>query len=158
MEEISAEDFTQLEKRYRTTAIIYLAQFFTAILLIVVSRFTNSDSENLISQNTSTTLWIAVVFIAVATFVLRRVLFRRERLRDAKLLKGFSGVFGTLQTNSIILGTLAETIAGIGFIITMLGGDSGAMLRAGFVALIIFLLNLPRKSVWQKIAANLEKV
>ena len=158
MEEILAENLTRLEKRYRTTAIIYMAQFFTAILLIVASRLVSPDTENSLGQNTLTTLWIAVIFIAVATFVLRRVLFRWERLRDVKLLKGFSGVFGTLQINSIFLGSLAEIIAVIGFIIAMFGGDSGDMLRAGFVSLIIFLLNLPRKSVWQKIAANLEKV
>jgi hypothetical protein len=158
MEEILAENLTLLEKRYRTTAIIYMAQFFFAISLIVVSRFITSDPENFISQSTSRILWIVVIFVTIAIFVLRRKLFRWERLRDVKLLKGISGVFNTLQINSIVLGILAGTIAVIGFIITMLGGGSGDMLRAGFVSLIIFLLNLPRQSVWRKIAANLEKV
>jgi Flp pilus assembly protein TadB len=104
------------------------------------------------------TLWIAVVFIAVGTFVLRRMLNQWERLKNIKLSKGISGLLTTLQTNAIVLGAVAETIAVIGFLIAVLGGIKSDMFRAGAVALIVFLINFPRKSVWKKIVANLESV
>ncbi len=158
MQEISGENSTLLEKLYRTTAILYLALLFSTILLIAVSRLFNSETKESFSPNTATTLWVVVIFVAVASFVLRRVLYRWERLRDVRLLRGFTGVCRTLQVNSIILAVMAETISVIGFIITAAGGEKADMLRAGLVSLIIFIINLPRKSVWKKIASSLEKV
>lgn len=157
MDEILTKNLSELEKRYRTTAIIYFAQIFTTVILIFASLFV-ADSEYTVSANSLTALWIAVIFIAIGAFVLRRILSNWERLRNIKLLKGVSGLLAALQTNSIILGALAETIAVIGFIITVLSGYKADALRAGTVALIVFLMNFPRKSVWQKIVVNLEKV
>ncbi|MCA1639645.1 MAG: hypothetical protein LC768_15165, partial [Acidobacteria bacterium] len=114
--------------------------------------------ESAINSKSLIPLWIAVLFIGVGTFLLRRILFKWERLKDITLLKGFSGLLATLQTNSIILGSLAEAIAIIGFIIAVLNGSGADMLRTVAVALIVFFINFPRKSVWEKIAANMEKV
>ncbi len=158
MQEISTENFSQLDNRYKTTAIIYLAQIFSTVILIVVALFFVEKSTGALDAISLTALWTAVVFIAVAAFVLRRVFSRWERLKDIKLLKGTSGVFSALQSNAIILGALAETITIIGFIITVLNGEKYDALRAGAVALIVFFINFPRKSVWEKIVANLEKV
>lgn len=103
-------------------------------------------------------LWIGALFIAMGTFVLRRTLYRWDRLKDIAILKGITGVLDSLKINSIILGAMAELIAVIGFVISFLGGNPYEMLRAGAIALVVFLINFPRKSVWQKIAANLENV
>ena len=158
MDEISAENLAELEKRYRMTAIIVFAQITTAIILIIFGWFYAAGSENAVSSGSLMTLWIAVIFIAVGTFVLRRMLNRWQRLKNIALSKGFSGLLAALQTNAIILGALAEVIAIIGFLIATLGGVKFDMFRAGAIALIVFLINFPRQSVWKKIAANLEKV
>jgi hypothetical protein len=60
------------------------------------------------------------------------------KIKRSELLKGESGLLGKLQTNSIILGSMAEAVAVIGFIIIQLGGVQADMLRAGFVSLIVF--------------------
>ncbi|MCA1624330.1 MAG: hypothetical protein LC778_11140 [Acidobacteria bacterium] len=158
MEEISAENKSELEKRYRITTLIVAGQMTTTLVLAIVGWIYAGNSESAINSKSLIPLWIAVLFIGVGTFLLRRILFKWERLKDITLLKGFSGLFATLQTNSIILGSLAEAIAIIGFIIAVLNGSGADMLRTVAVALIVFFINFPRKSVWEKIAANMEKV
>lgn len=158
MEEISPENLAELEKRYRTTAIIVSAQIFFAIVLIITAQFFTFDPNPSISQQTLTTLWIAIIFIAIGAFVLRRMFFRWDRLKDVTLLKGISGLLKTLQLTAIILGCLAETIAVAGFVITVLSGEKFEMLRAGITAIIVFLINFPRKSVWRKIVEGMEKI
>ena len=158
MNEISAENRAELEKRYRTTAIVVAAQILTTIFLIVFGWFYAGSSENDVTSSSLMTLWIAVLFIALGTFVLRRVLNNWDRLKTTALLKGIPGVLSALQINAIILGSMAEVIAVLGFLIATLGGVSADIFRAGVVALIVFLINFPRKAVWMKIVANLEKV
>lgn len=158
IKEITNEKQVKLESRYRTTAIIVFSQMFSTLVLIFLFWFVVEKTENSVSQQTLTTLWVGAIFVAVGTFVLRRMFFRWDRLKDIVLLKGVSGLLRTLQTNAIILAALAEAIAIIGMVIAFLSGEPFDMLRAGFVALIVFLINFPRKSVWEKIAAKMREV
>lgn len=158
MNKITAENLAEIEKRYRLTAIIVLTQITTTIILIVVGWFYAASSENAVSNDSLTALWVAVVFIAVSTFFLRRTLNRWERLKNVALTKDISGVVAALQTNSIIVGALAEIIAVVGFLIAVLGGVKFDVFRAGAIALLVFLINFPRKAVWKKIVIKLENV
>lgn len=103
MKEISAAILAEIEKRYRLTAIIVLTQITTTIILIVVGWFYAANSENAASHNSLMTLWTAIIFVAVGTFLLRRTLNRWNRLKNVALLKGVSGVLTTLQTNSLLI-------------------------------------------------------
>jgi len=98
------------------------------------------------------------MFIAVGSFILRRMFFNWERLKNIALLKGISGLFGTLQRNSILLGAFGVIVAVLGFAISTFSGNSSDMLRAGAIALVVFLINFPRKKVWKTIVSNLGKV
>jgi hypothetical protein len=158
MSEISADNRAQLEKKYRTTAIIVLAQIAVTLVLIALAWFAVSASALELPPQSLTTLWVAVVFIAIGSFMLRRLFFNWERLKTISILKGVSGLLNSLQLSSIILGALAEIIAVLGFLIANFSGNSSDMLRAGAIALVIFLVNFPRKGLWKNIVANLEKV
>ncbi len=158
MNEISPENQSEFEKRYRATVFIFIAQIFFTFVLIAAALFLASKIEVSDPAQNLSTLWVAVVFIAIGGFVLRRVFFNWERLKNIKLLKGSPGLLKSLQTSTIILGGIAELITVIGVIITILTGNNFDMLRAGTVALIVFLINFPRKSVWNKIITNLENV
>jgi hypothetical protein len=156
--DISPETGIQLQKRYRTAAFVVLAQIIFTLLLIPVAWFMAVNVENAISPKSVNTLWVAILFIALGTFVLRRMLFRWDRLRDVVLLKGIDGVLATLQTNAIILGAMAEIIAILGFLIAAMGGMKFDMFRAAVVALVVFLINFPRRGIWEKVVSSLEKV
>ncbi len=158
MNEISSENLTELEKRYRTTFFIVLIQIFVVLLLVAVSWFGVFKVGTNLSDQDFSTLWVAVLFIAIGTFILRRMFFSWERLKNITLLKGVSGLLRTLQRNSVILGIFALIVAIIGFLISSFSGNTSDMFRAGVIALVVFLINFPRKKVWKTIVSNLEKV
>lgn len=158
MNDIPAETQTLLQKRYRTAAFIVFVQIVFSLLLIPAAWFLAINTENAIAGQSLAALWIGILFIALATFVIRRMLFRWDRLRDIYLLKGMNGLLAALQTNALILGAMAEIIAILGFLIAALGGIKWDMFRAGVVALVVFLINFPRRSVWEKVAGSLEKI
>ena len=158
MSELSPEIQIELEKRYRTAAFVFIAQIATTLILIVIAWFLAQTSENDATSQSLFTLWLVILFIAVSSFILRRALFNWGRLTNIAVLKGIPGLLQTLQNNAILLGSLGELIAIIGFLVTILSGDKWEMFRAGAVALIVFLANFPRKTTWRKIVANQEKI
>jgi uncharacterized membrane protein (DUF485 family) len=147
-----------LEKRYRTAAVVVIAQIVMTLALLGVAWFLITFSSNEVSDNALTALWMFVLLVAIGTFVLRRMLFSWERLKNLTLLKGVPALLNSLQTNTILLSSLGEIVAILGFLIAVLSGNKIEMLRAGAVALIIFLMNFPRKSAWKKILAAAEKL
>lgn len=158
MSEISAGNRVELEKRYRAAVFVIIFQIFTVVALIVAAWFVAQYFDNSITSQSIMTLWAAVLFIAVGAFVLRRMIFSWERLKNTTLLKGIKGLIQSLQINTIILGVMAEIVAILGFLITTLSGNKWEMFRAGIVSLVVFLTIFPRKSAWEKIVANLEKL
>jgi len=158
MEEISAENLAKLEKRYKQTLFIVSAQIFSAFIFVFLAWFLTRNQENAAPEKSFLTLWLVILFVSALTFVLRRQLFGWERLKNATLLKGVSGLIGTMQTNTIILNLFAEIVLIIGFIIALLNVNFFDMLRAAGIALIVFALNFPRLSIWKKIVSSLENV
>lgn len=158
MTEISAANQSELNKRYKTALKIYLGQIITAVILVLIGWFVAANVENAITSEGLFSLRLGVLFIAIVTFILRRMLLRWDRLKNIYLLKGMPGLLSSLATNAIILGTLAEIVAVLGFLIATLGGVKTDMLTFGAIALILFFINFPRKGIWEKVVSNLEKV
>lgn len=149
----------ELKSRYRATVIIIAAQISTIIALTAAAWFDVFTFESAASPSTITALWVAVIFIAVGSFALRRAFFNWEKLTETALLKGKSGLIIKLQSNAVILSALAEIIAVLGFVMTVFsGGDKSQMLRAAAIALIVCLINFPRPGVWEKIVGRLENL
>nr|HQU86506.1 hypothetical protein [Pyrinomonadaceae bacterium] len=152
MTEISAEINNEMEKRYRTAAFLIFAQIATLFVFVALAfLLVKPENGSQISDKTRMTLWVAALFFAVGTFIIRRMLYRWERLRDTALLKGISGLLKTLLYNSILLAAMAEIVAVIGLIISILTSNSFEMLRAAAISLVVFIINFPRKSIWKKI-------
>ena len=159
MNSVKNEDDGKVGRKYKTTAIVVLSQIFFSLVLTVVAVFmvrgrngTETDDSNLMA------LWVLIIFIAVGALVIRRLFNSWERLKNTKLLKGADGLLQTLQTNAILLGAISEFIAILGFIITIMSGSVSDMIRAEVVALITFLINFPRRSVWNRIVESLGSV
>ena len=158
MKEISPENQALLDKRYTSTMIIVFAQIATTVALTVVAWISLPKIDLPIPQESVSTLWVAVLFIAIGSFLLRRLFVGWDRLKNVTLLSGVKGLLVKLQTNTIILGALAEMVAIIGFVISIVTGSAADMFRAAAIALVVFLVNFPRKAVWRTIVASLEDI
>jgi hypothetical protein len=158
MNETSPTNAQLLEKRYRTSVIAVSVQILIMLVLTVVAWFVITYSNNDISEQANMALWATILLVAAGSFVLRRMLFSWERLKSVALLKGIPALLDNLQANTILLGALGEVVAIMGFLVATLSGNKFEMLRAGAISLVVFLMNFPRKSVWQKILAGAETV
>ena len=148
----------ELSAKYRGTTIIIGIQIATILALAAAAWFDIFHFEPSISASTVTILWVAIIFIAVGSFLLRRTFFNWEKFADTALLKGKTGVINQLRANALILASFAEAIAVLGFLIAALTGDSYQMLRAAAIAIIVCLINFPRRGIWAKIIESLEKL
>jgi len=157
MEEISAENLAELEKRYKAAVFIISAQIFSSLVLLVAGWFMIKDRDA-VSEDSFLTLWLVILFISAGTFVVRRRLFNWESLKNASVLKGTRGLIRLLQTNTIVLNLFVEIVIVIGFVTALMSGNFLDLLRVAGIALILFAINFPRLSVWKKIVSNLETV
>ena len=158
MIENTGENSLELEKTYRTTAIVVIIQIVVVLTLVFVAWCGIFKVETNPANTDFTTIWVAVLFIAIGSFVLRRTFFNWERLKNIAVLKGVPGILKTLQRNSVLLGMMAFSVGAIGFVIAILSGNSFDMVRAAVISLVVFLINFPRKKVWKTIISNIDKV
>lgn len=158
MEEISSENLGELKERYRTTVFIVFALIFASIFLILAAWMMTMNRTVPASEDSFLTLWLVILFLAAGTFLLRRRLFNWETLKNAALLKGVSGLLKKLQFNVIFLNSIAVAVVILGFVISYLSGEFMDVIRTALVALIVFFINFPRRSVWEKIIRHLERV
>jgi len=152
----TVQDDGSVGQKYGTTAIVFLSQIvFSIVLTVVAAVMVRGRSETESVNANITAIWVLIIFIAVGALLARRFFSSWERLKNTKLLRGQDGLLQTLQTNAILLGTISEFVAILGFVITIMSGSAYDMIRAEAVALITFLINFPRKSVWSRIVESL---
>lgn len=147
-----------LASRYRTTVFIIAGQIILTVISFAAVWLLAPKPATAVTRQTLTTLWAAVIFLAVGALVLRRMFFRWDRLKDITILRGMSGLLRKLQVNAIILASFAAVLSFVGCAIFFLTGEIVDMARAGTVALIVYFINFPRRAMWEKIVAVMEKV
>ncbi len=157
MENFNGENSAKLENNYRASLLIVLFQIVFTIILIVISWIIVQNYDGGVSARIVLPLWILIIFIAAGSLILRGILFRPTRLKDVFVKSGVEGLFRTLKTNTIFLGSIAEIISVVGFVIAVMSGLKYEMFRAGAVAFMLFLINFPRKSAWKKISVQIQK-
>lgn len=153
MSEINEKVANDLEKVYQTTSIIVSIQIFSTIILIIFGWFFAAITDISVSERAISLMWGTIILLVVVSFILRRVLFSMERLKQNAQSKK---LFIALQNNTVFLGLIGVIIAIIGFLVATLSGNKFEILRAGVVSLVVFLFNFPRKIFWQKIVFYLE--
>lgn len=154
MNQLSEQKQIELDSRFNRTMLVYWSQVAVTVVLTVVAWFAAGQAAADAPQTLPTVLWIVLLVIAIGAFLMRRVMFNGQVLRDTATLKGASGIIKNLQFKTILFAALGETIAVIGFVISLLTGDKYDMLRAAGVALIVFFISFPRKKGWRVLAQS----
>ena len=102
-------------------------------------------------------IWIAILIFGLGAFVFRRTRFSAMRLQDVAALQGVTGLLATLHGTTVLVAYLGGAIALMGFIVTILTGEPGNMLRAGGVAVIVLLYDYPVRSAWKRVVHGIEQ-
>lgn len=175
MKELPKQIQNDVDHWYRRTISILATQFLVVIILVGAAWFlagkfypfgeptgdASFSIENLTNPNSgnivATTLWITILAVALSSFLLRRLIFSSDALRDTMTIEGAHGLLKSLQTKSIAVAFLGVIIAILGFIVTLISGNFTDMLRAAIIsAIVIFVvfINFPRKNAWQRLLAH----
>jgi hypothetical protein len=156
MAEDAAETERQLDKIYKQTVVIVSAEIVSVVVLLVLS-FMVPARFKAAARLDSTALMILIIFIAAASFVVRRLFNRWERYKTAMLLGGPPKLIRTLRNNAVVFTGFGLLIGLVGFIASFFGGNTLDMIRAAGVAVILFAVNFPRRVVWARIVWSLHE-
>ena len=146
----------ELNAKYRTAVWIETAVFFITLLLVLAAWLLPPNRSVYVGSDLMP-IWVLVLFMAAASFVVRRMFIRWDRLRDQKLLYGTSGLLKFMVRNTLILSLFALAISIAGFVSSMLSGDRFDSLRSAAVAVIVLALNFPRRKIWKRIVEDLSE-
>lgn len=136
---------------YRSASLIIVAIAFSIALYVVVGYALIGDS---IRDGASITLrnqmYAVALFLALGAIVLRRLQLGPTRLEAVAAARGPEGVARHILNWTIICSAIGEVIGVVGLILTVIMGDSDHVLRLGAVALLVVLINYPRRNAWQR--------
>lgn len=172
MKQLDQQNTDLLNRHYRAASATVLAFLAATIVLTIIAALiagkvqpfgavtgeASFSVDNLTNPNnaggaTATTfLWITILALAVAAFLLRRAIFAAQTLRDAATLHGVGGLLASLQNKTVLIASFGLIAAILGFVIALMSGSWFDMLRAAAIAAIVLFVSFPRKVVWQRLA------
>lgn len=141
----------EVARRHKAAATTVIALFITTILLSVLAfvarPYLEEKPPNL---PLDFGVRIVVLMLGLGAIVWRRNKFSAMRLQDITGLAGVSGLIRTLEKTTIQLAILAEAIATIGFVTTIVTGNELYTYWSGAIAAVVLVYCYPTKSSWLK--------
>lgn len=142
---------SELAQRHRATAQTVLALLIGTVLLCVLAFV----SQKFLTEQPNRTLNMAALFtiliLGLGAIAFRRTKFAAMRLQDIGALKGASGLLITLQRTTLQVALIGALAAVVGFVTTLLTGDSSYTYRAGLIAVAVLLYSYPIRSSWERV-------
>jgi hypothetical protein len=147
----SPEAQAEVARRHKAAATTVIALFVSTILLsilaFVAGPYLEEKPPNL---PLDFGVRIAVLMLGLGAIVWRRNKFSAMRLQDIAGLAGVSGLVRTLEKTTIQIAILAEAIATIGFVTTIVTGNQLYTYWSGAIAAVVLIYCYPTKSSWLK--------
>jgi hypothetical protein len=147
----SPEAQAELARRHKAAATT-VAGFFIATVLLSVVAFV--ARPYLIEKPPNPPLDIAVriivLVLGLGAIAWRRNKFSAMRLQDIAGLEGVQGLVKTLEKTTIQIALLAEAVATIGFVTTLVTGNELYTYWSGAIAAVVLVYCFPTKSSWLK--------
>src|SRR5918911_855161 len=151
----SIED--ELVRRHRRASITVVVLLVLTLALVGFAFFAGESIHRPADRTFAVVLWIAIPVFAIGAIVFRRNRFNAMRLQDVAALQGINGLLATLYGTTVQIAYIGGAIALMGFIVTILTGDYGNMVRAGGVAAIVLIYCYPSLSAWKRVVHGIEQ-
>jgi hypothetical protein len=151
----SIED--ELTRRHRRASTTVIALLVLTLALVGIAYVAGKWIYRPGDPSLAMALWIAILVFGLGAFAFRRTRFSAMRLQDIAALQGVTGLLATLYGTTVQVAYLGGAIALMGFIVTILTGDPGNMLRAAGVAVIVLIYDYPIRSAWKRVVHGIEQ-
>jgi hypothetical protein len=140
---------TRVAAAYRVAMSIALWLTAGIVLYIVIGLMILGSRSTVPRDQLLIPFYGAAAMCALGALVLRRIQMQGSRLESVAVRRGIAGLLGHLVTTTIISGALAEVVAVLGLLLSLLTSDLTHVLRLGVVALAVSVYNFPRLRAWQ---------
>lgn len=155
---ISPQNLALTNSRHRAAMLMVGVQALLVVILSAAALISAGGPRAAGDEQTITVLWIGVLFLAVSSLLLRRLLSGWERLADVIILFGVSGLLARLLRDVLITCGFGTLAAFCGFAVFRMTGDPFDMVRAGAAAFVVYVANYPRKAAWKTLVARAEEL
>ena len=142
---------------YRVAMSIALGLTAGIVLYIVLGLMILGSRSAVPRDQLLIPFYAAAAMCALGALVLRRIQMQGSRLESVAVRRGIDGLLGHLVTTTIISGALAEVVAVLGLLLSLLTSDLTHVLRLGVVALAVSVYNFPRLRAWQQAVEYFEQ-
>jgi hypothetical protein len=144
----SLEAQAEIERRHKAARTIVIGLFASTILLSIVAFVAKPYFRQQPNPPLDMAVRIVILVLGLGAVAWRRTKFSSMRLQDIAGLQGIPGLLSTLEKTTIQIAVLAESIATIGFIATVLTGSELYTYWAGGIAVVVLVYCYPTKSSW----------
>lgn len=142
---------SRVAEAYRKAKVIVLALAASIIVYVAVGLvLLNSPQPRVMPSTVRIPFYVAALFLALGSIVVRRAQMRPMRLEVIAGLRGIGGLVNHFLQVSVVSAVLAEVIGVLALAVVFFGGDRGDVINLGVVALVITLSNYPRRGAWQR--------
>jgi hypothetical protein len=149
VEPTSPEARAELARKHKAAATTVAGLFIATVLLSVVAFLAR---PYLIEKPPNPPLdigvRIVVLVLGLGAIVWRRNKLSPMRLQDIAGLQGVSGLVRTLERVTIQMAILAESIATLGFVVTLVTGNELYTYWSGAIAAVVLVYCYPTKTSW----------
>jgi VIT1/CCC1 family predicted Fe2+/Mn2+ transporter len=152
---MAADIQSELDRRHRSATMVVLFFFALDVVLVAIAYLAGERIRRPANPQLAFGLWLVILVCGLGVFVLRRTRFSAMRLQDLAAVKGVSALLRTLQGTTIQVASIGGAIGLLGFIITIITGEWGNMLRAAGVSALVLVYCYPFKSAWQRTVRQL---
>jgi hypothetical protein len=145
----SPEAQAELARRHKAASVTVAGLFIATVLLSIVAFVARPYYiEKPPNPPLDIAVRIVVLILGLGAIVWRRNKFSGMRLQDIAGLEGVSGLIRTLEKTTIQIAILAEAIATIGFISSLVMGNELYTYWSGAIAAVVLVYCYPTKSSW----------
>lgn len=150
MPDATINDQQELNRRHKAAAATVAGLIIATLLLSVVAYLGKQYFRQQQNPTLDMAVRIVVLMLGLGSIVWRRTKFSTMRLQDIAGLQGVTGLLATLEKTTVQIAFLAASIAGIGFIATLLTGNDLYTYWAGLISIIVLLYCYPTKASWRR--------
>ena len=142
----------------RKALLVVIANAASTLMLMALGFIVTDQSKaNGVTLQFRNIMYGSALMLALASVFARRAMFQMGRLQAIATKRGVPGVLNHLMRAIVISVALGETIAVLGLLLGILGGDRFDVVRFCIVACAVVLFSLPKREAWARMVEYLDQ-
>ena len=142
----------------RKALVVVLANAASTLMFIALGFILINQTKPVgVTLEIRNIMYGSALVLALASVFARRTMFQMGRLQSVATKRGVTGVLNHLMRATVISAALGETIALLGLVLGIMGGDRFDVVRFCVVACAVVLFSAPKRDAWARMIEYLDQ-